>query len=44
MIYYLEGRIDKKDSIMNNEGSRDYSRNTNDNIASYLYKYGEEIK
>lgn len=43
-IYYLEGRIDKKDSIMNNEGSRDYPRNTNDNIAFYLYKYGEEIK
>lgn len=43
-LYELEGRINKKDSIFSNRGSYTYPRNTNDNIANYLYVYGFKVK
>lgn len=42
--YELNGRINKKDKIFNNRGTPTYPRNYNDNLASYLYVYGVEIK
>lgn len=41
--YELSGRINKKDPIFNDLGTRDYPQNDNDRMANYLYMYGEKI-
>ena len=38
--YHLNGRINKKDKIFTDKGSRMYPRSLNDNIDMYLYVYG----
>jgi hypothetical protein len=43
MGYYLNGRINKKDKIFSDKGSRTYPRSLNDNIDMYLYVYGVEV-
>ena len=42
--YEYHGRIDKKDDIFKDSGTSTYPRSFNDNLSSYLYKYGHEIK
>lgn len=41
--YYLNGRIDKKNSIFKESGTSTYPLREADKVANYLYKYGEEI-
>lgn len=41
--YELKERINKKDPIFNDLGTRDYPQNDNDRMANYLYKYGDKI-
>lgn len=43
-IFELQGRIDKKNKIFKNEGSRDYPKTYNDQVFDYLCKCGKEIK
>ena len=38
-----KGRIDKKDKIFSNYGTRDYPKNDTDNLAFYIQKYGREL-
>lgn len=42
--YELNGRINKKDRIFQQKGSRDYPKSNNDKIASYLYVYGRSVE
>lgn len=41
--YILLGRIDKKDPIFKDFGTRTYPNNYEDQIATYLYKYGKSM-
>lgn len=43
-LYDYSGRINKKDDIFKDNGSRDYPRSEADKLAHYLWKYGIEIK
>lgn len=43
-IYEYHGRIDKKDKIFQYNGTSTYPCTENDKLATYLYKYGTEIK
>lgn len=42
--YELKGRINFKDKIFADSGSRTYPRNKNDNLATYLFRNGREIE
>lgn len=42
--YKLDGRVNKKDKIFMESGTPTYPRNDKDNLATYLYKYGSEVK
>lgn len=42
--YEYFGKVDRKDTIFKEGGSSCYPRSDNDNLATYLYKYGVEIK
>lgn len=42
--YQYFGRIDKKDPIFKDFGTHTYPNSYNDQVATYLYKYGEEVK
>jgi hypothetical protein len=41
--YELAGRIDRKDRVFSNRGTRDYPRNDADNLATYIYVNGARI-
>ena len=41
--YKLCGRINKKDTIFSDRGTSTYPRNENDNMATYIWKYGERV-
>lgn len=42
--YEYSGRIDRKHKIFSSSGTPTYPRNYNDNLSTYLWKYGKEIK
>jgi hypothetical protein len=41
--YEYQGRVDTKDKSFKDYGTSCYPRNSEDNLASFLYKYGTEI-
>lgn len=41
--YKLIGRVNWKDQIFSDRGTGFYPRNSSDNLASYIYKYGVEL-
>jgi acyl-CoA synthetase (AMP-forming)/AMP-acid ligase II len=41
--YEVIGRINKKDPLFKYRGTNTYPRNSEDNLASYVYKYGREL-
>lgn len=41
--YILNGRVDKKDPIFKDRGTRDYQRCHDDNLASYIMRNGVEV-
>jgi len=40
-VFLLYGKINKKDSLFDDMGTSTYPRTFEDNLATYLYKYGE---
>lgn len=42
-MYELTGRVRKSDAEFKDWGSRDYPRTAEDQLASYIQKYGREL-
>ena len=42
--YELKGRVDKKNRIFSDVGTRDYPRSAADNLATYIHKLGTQVK
>ena len=43
-LYELKGSVNYKDKIFSNSGTPTYPCSKDDNLATYLYVYAEEIK
>lgn len=43
-VYELRGRVDRKSSVFKDRGTSTYPRNDADNMATYLYIAGNEVK
>ena len=42
--YELVGRIDRKNRIFSDVGTRDYQRCAADNMAAYIHKFGTHVR
>ena len=42
--YEMKGRIDRKNRIFSDVGTRDYQRCAADNMAAYIHKFGTHVR
>lgn len=43
-VYELQGRLDRKHEVFRDRGTSTYPRSDADNLASYLYRFGQEVE